>query len=200
MRVERDLIVFARDGVGLATDAFRPATGGPFPVLLERTPYDKSAPSRSERTSAVAAPRSRAGVAEYFVRHGYAVVYQDCRGRYKSGGRVTKYLSEAEDAMTRSPGLCAGAGVMAASVLSAFPMRPIARLHWAASIELFPIGNLFRRGHRLQLDISSSNFPHFDVNPNSFEPEGSMDHPRIAVNRVFVDRKRPSHIVLPVIP
>ena len=42
-------------------------------------------------------PRSRAEVAAYFVRHGYAVVYQDCRGRYKSGGRFTKYLSEAED-------------------------------------------------------------------------------------------------------
>ena len=97
MLVERDLIVRTRDGVGLATDVFRPASGGPFPVLLERTPYNKSAPSRSERTAAVAAPRSRVEVAEYFVRHGYAVVYQDCRGRYKSGGRFTKYLSEAED-------------------------------------------------------------------------------------------------------
>ncbi|MGA8759157.1 MAG: CocE/NonD family hydrolase [Stellaceae bacterium] len=95
--VERDLIVPVRDGIGLATDVFRPVSGGPFPVLLERTPYDKSAPSRSERTAAVAAPRSRVEVAEYFVRHGYAVVYQDCRGRYKSGGRFTKYLSEAED-------------------------------------------------------------------------------------------------------
>ena len=95
--VERDLAVRARDGVGLATDAYRPARGGPFPVLLERTPYDKSAPSRSERTAAVAAPRSRAEVAAYFVRHGYAIVYQDCRGRYKSGGRFTKYLREAED-------------------------------------------------------------------------------------------------------
>jgi uncharacterized protein len=95
--VERDLLVRARDGVGLATDVYRPAHGGPFPVLLERTPYDKSAPSRSERTAAAAAPRSRAEVAAYFVRHGYAVVYQDCRGRYKSGGRFTKYLSEAED-------------------------------------------------------------------------------------------------------
>ena len=97
MLVERDLIVRTRDGVGLATDVFRPASDGPFPVLLERTPYNKSAPSRSERTAAVAAPRSRVEVAEYFVRHGYAVVYQDCRGRYKSGGRFTKYLSEAED-------------------------------------------------------------------------------------------------------
>jgi uncharacterized protein len=94
---ERDLVIPARDGVGLATDIYRPAGDGPFPVLLERTPYDKSAPSRSERTADVAQPRSRAEVALYFVRHGYAVVYQDCRGRYKSAGRFTKYLSEAED-------------------------------------------------------------------------------------------------------
>ncbi len=95
--VERDLMVRARDGTGLATDVYRPPGAGPFPVLLERTPYDKSAPSRSERTAAVAMPRSRAEVAGYFVGHGYAVVYQDCRGRYGSGGRFTKYLSEAED-------------------------------------------------------------------------------------------------------
>ena len=97
MLVERDLIVTTRDGVGLATDVYRPKEGGPFPVLLERTPYDKSAPSRAERTAAAAQPRSRAEVALYFVQAGYAVVYQDCRGRYKSGGRFTKYLSEAED-------------------------------------------------------------------------------------------------------
>jgi len=97
MAVDRDLVVPARDGVGLATDVYRPAGDGPYPVLLERTPYDKSAPSRSERTAAVAKPRTRSEVAHYFVRHGYAVVYQDCRGRYKSGGRFTKYLSEAED-------------------------------------------------------------------------------------------------------
>jgi uncharacterized protein len=95
--VERDLIVPARDGVGLATDVYRPPGNGPFPVLLERTPYNKSAPSRSERTAEVAAPRSRAEVAAYFVRHGYVVAYQDCRGRYKSAGQFTKYLSEAQD-------------------------------------------------------------------------------------------------------
>lgn len=59
---------------------------------------------------------------------------------------------------------------------------------------------LFLRGHRLRLDISNSNLPHFDVNPNSCEPEGAMMHPRIAENRIFVDRDRPSHIVLPAIP
>src|SRR5215813_1914271 len=95
--VEQDLMVPARDGVALATDVYRPAGPGPFPVLLERTPYDKSAPSRSERTAAIARPQSRAEVAAYFVGHGYAVAYQDCRGRYRSGGRFTKYLSEAKD-------------------------------------------------------------------------------------------------------
>ena len=55
MEFERDVMVRARDGIGLATDIYRPESGGPFPVILERTPYDKSTPSRSERTAAVAA-------------------------------------------------------------------------------------------------------------------------------------------------
>jgi uncharacterized protein len=97
MVVERDVMVPARDGVGLATDLYRPDGAGPFPVLLERTPYDKTAASRSERTTENPDPQSRAEVARYFLRHGYAVAYQDCRGRYRSGGRFTKYLSEAED-------------------------------------------------------------------------------------------------------
>jgi uncharacterized protein len=97
MRIERDIMVSARDGVGLATDLYRPEGSGPFPVILERTPYDKTAPSRSERTAADASPRSRAAVAGYFAAYGYAVLYQDCRGRYRSEGPFTKYLSEAAD-------------------------------------------------------------------------------------------------------
>ena len=97
MVIERDVMIAARDGVRLATDIYRPAGIGPFPAIVERTPYDKTAPSRSERTAAVAAPRSRAAVAAYFTAAGYAVVYQDCRGRYRSEGSFTKYLSEAED-------------------------------------------------------------------------------------------------------
>ena len=71
---------------------------------------------------------------------------------------------------------------------------------YAITIELFPVANLFRRGHRLRLDVSSSNFPHFDVNPNSGEPEGSWLHPRPARNRVFAAAEHPSHLLLPIIP
>ena len=97
MIVERDVMVAARDGVRLASDVYRPDGAGPFPVVLERTPYDKSAPSRSEITAADLRPRSREAVAAYFVDAGYAVAYQDCRGRYRSEGSFTKYLSEAAD-------------------------------------------------------------------------------------------------------
>jgi putative CocE/NonD family hydrolase len=97
MIICRDLMVEARDGVRLATDIYRPEGSGPFPVILERTPYDKSAPSRSEITAANPKPRSREAVAGYFVDAGYAVAYQDCRGRYRSEGSFTKYLSEAAD-------------------------------------------------------------------------------------------------------
>ena len=67
------------------------------------------------------------------------------------------------------------------------------------TIEPFPTCNLFKAGHRIRLDISSSNFPHFDVNPNTGEPEGRGLRTRIALNRVFMDRDRPSHLVLPII-
>ncbi len=67
-------------------------------------------------------------------------------------------------------------------------------------IAAFPTSNLFKAGHRIRVDISSSNFPHFDFNPNTGEAEGKAQHARIATNRVFVDRARPSHVRLPVIP
>lgn len=68
------------------------------------------------------------------------------------------------------------------------------------SIRMFPTANRFRRGHRLRLDVSSSNFPHFDVNPGSGEPEGYAEAPVVARNRVYMDAARPSHLLLPLAP
>jgi putative CocE/NonD family hydrolase len=67
-------------------------------------------------------------------------------------------------------------------------------------IEPFPTSNLFARGHRIRLDISSSNFPHFDLNPNTGEPEGAWTTTRVARNTVHLSRAHPSQIVLPIIP
>ena len=68
------------------------------------------------------------------------------------------------------------------------------------TIELYPTSNLFARGHRIRLDISSSNFPRFDVNPNTGEPIGQNRRQVAADNTVFHDQTRASHVVLPLIP
>ena len=134
MVVERDLMVTARDGVGLGDRCLPPAGRrrrfrccSSAPRTTNRRRAAPSAPLRS-RT-----PRSRAEVAAYFVRHGYAVVYQDCRGRYQSEGRFTKYLSEAEDGYDTLAWLLRQLGAMAGSELSVSPMRRIPRPHSAVS-------------------------------------------------------------------
>jgi putative CocE/NonD family hydrolase len=70
---------------------------------------------------------------------------------------------------------------------------------YALSIQLTPTSNLFLPGHRICLEISSSNFPHFDTNPNTDEPEGAATRLQPARNKVFVDLGHPSHTLLPVI-
>jgi uncharacterized protein len=67
-------------------------------------------------------------------------------------------------------------------------------------IQLPPTSNLFARGHRIRLDVSSSNFPRFDVNPNTGEPVGRHTYAQLAHNAVYLDRDHPSQVVLPIIP
>lgn len=97
-----DQMITMPDGVRLATDLYFPAEGGKIlegrrPVLLERTPYDKRSASHSEISVHDRTPRSREAVACAFVRAGYIVAMQDCRGRYQSEGSFSKYTGEAAD-------------------------------------------------------------------------------------------------------
>ncbi|HEX2818171.1 MAG TPA: CocE/NonD family hydrolase [Phenylobacterium sp.] len=101
--LESNVRVAMRDGVKLATDVYRPARGGKaipgrFPVVLERTPYGRDVTSFRDITQASPkTPKTRAEVAATYVRQGYVVVFQDCRGRYDSEGQFVKYLSEGAD-------------------------------------------------------------------------------------------------------
>ena len=67
-------------------------------------------------------------------------------------------------------------------------------------IDLWVTSNLFRRGHRIRLEVASSNFPRFDRNPNSGKPFGSDTEMFTAHQTVLHDRAHPSHLLLPVIP
>lgn len=83
--VETNVAVPMRDGVVLSAVVLRPAGPGPFPVLVYRTPYDKSAALREYSSFARA------------VERGYAVVVQDVRGRYASAGEFVAYRNEGRD-------------------------------------------------------------------------------------------------------
>ena len=75
------------DGTGLATDVIRPAGGGPVPAVVVRTPYNRRTPaSRGLQVDAL-------GLAEA----GYAVVIQDVRGRFGSGGDFEPFVDEQAD-------------------------------------------------------------------------------------------------------
>lgn len=85
--VKSEVMVPMRDGVRLATDVYRPAVAGEaaegrFPVLLFRSPYGKGGVRRN---------------GEFFTRHGYVVVAQDCRGTYRSEGEFYPFVNEGKD-------------------------------------------------------------------------------------------------------
>jgi hypothetical protein len=69
---------------------------------------------------------------------------------------------------------------------------------YPVTIRLYPTSNIFKKGHRIRLDISSSSFPRFDVNPNTGEPLNEHRRWAVATNTVHHDAKRPSHILLPI--
>ncbi len=77
-----DAMVAMRDGVKLATLIFLPEGAGPFPVVLQRTPYGKEAFSAG---------------APAWTQAGFAFVVQDCRGKGKSEGRYSPFVDDPQD-------------------------------------------------------------------------------------------------------
>ncbi len=68
------------------------------------------------------------------------------------------------------------------------------------SIDLWATSNVFRTGHRIRLEVSSSNFPRFDRNLNTGEPAASSDKMVPATNTIVHDKEHPSALILPVVP
>jgi putative CocE/NonD family hydrolase len=67
------------------------------------------------------------------------------------------------------------------------------------TIDLWATSNVFRAGHCIRVEIASSNFPHWDRNPNTGEPAATATRLQTAQQRVFHDAAHPSHIVLPLV-
>jgi len=79
-----DQRVLMRDGITLSADVYLPHARGPFPTIVHRTPYESSA----DRWITWAV---------WWAQRGYAVVVQDCRGKYESDGAFYAYHAEAAD-------------------------------------------------------------------------------------------------------
>jgi putative CocE/NonD family hydrolase len=67
-------------------------------------------------------------------------------------------------------------------------------------IDVGATSNVFGVGHRIRVEISSSNFPRFDRNPNTGDPFGESAAMQVAEQKIFHDRDHPSRIVLPIVP
>lgn len=87
MVLERNVPVPMRDGVVLRANVYRPETDAPVPALLCRLPYGKDQP---QNVIVVLDPVKA-------TEAGYAVVYQDTRGRFKSEGKFTPFINEGVD-------------------------------------------------------------------------------------------------------
>ena len=82
VNVEKNVPAPMRDGVTLATDIYRPAADGKFPVVLLRTPYAKDMSELKAR---------------FYARRGYVFAVQDCRGRFASQGVWNPFFNEPTD-------------------------------------------------------------------------------------------------------
>ena len=128
--VERNVSVPMRDGIILRADVHRPDRGGPYPVLVQRTPYGKG------------------GNFERFIKAGYIVVSQDVRGRYESEGKWESLFRfkthDSEDGYdtiewaARLPGSTGKVGTFGVSYLAFLqwrlaPLRPSSLVAMSAS-------------------------------------------------------------------
>ena len=80
---EKNVMIPMHDGTQLAANIFRPKEGGPFPVILQRTPYGKM--------------NEQSGEAKHYCAAGYVVVAQDCRGRGSSKGQWDPFRYDCDD-------------------------------------------------------------------------------------------------------
>jgi putative CocE/NonD family hydrolase len=122
--IQTDVPAVMRDGTTLMSNVYRPAAGGPYPVLLARMPYGKDLPFNSTYLDPVKA-----------ARRGYIVAIQDVRGRYASEGKFTPFVHEFEDGYdsvewaAKLPGSSGSVGMIGLSYLGktqwhAAVMRP----------------------------------------------------------------------------
>jgi len=210
VRMDLNVVIPMRDGVKLSTDFYFPDAKGKFPAILIRTPYHKSTPRYD-------------GYGKFYASRGYVVIIQDCRGRYDSGGEWYPFAGEEFDGYDTmssakdidfcgklvdvhpngaSYNFCyAASGIISArfreSVEKASLIEPGKIYNY--EIKLRPAGIVFKKGHRIRVEIYSSDFPIFNRNLNTGKNPYTSTEMLKANKAIYHDAEHSSHIVLPVI-
>ena len=86
LKVETNVAATMRDGTTLYADVYRPDGPGPFPTILQRTPYDKTAGLAAQMLDPMKAAKA-----------GFALIIQDTRGRFTSGGEFNCFIDDIND-------------------------------------------------------------------------------------------------------
>jgi len=86
LKVETNVAATMRDGTTLYADVYRPDGPGPFPTILQRTPYDKTAALAAQMLDPMKAAKA-----------GFALIIQDTRGRFTSGGEFNCFIDDIND-------------------------------------------------------------------------------------------------------
>ena len=71
---------------------------------------------------------------------------------------------------------------------------------YAYDLDLWNTCQLYQKGHRIRIEISSSAFPKYDRNLNTGEALGKTTKMQVAQQKIYHDREHPSHVVLPIVP
>jgi uncharacterized protein len=143
--IENDVKVKMRDEVLLVADVYRPEGEATFPVLVERTPYNR---------------KDEASMAFEFASHGYLVVLQDTRGRYDSAGEFYPFRDESNDGFdtvewaAQLPGANGKVGMFGGSYVGATQMlAAMARPPHLIAIFPFVTGSEYYEGWTYQSGV-----------------------------------------------
>ena len=262
---EQNLAVPMRDGTVLRANVTRPEAAGRYPVLVERTPYNKEAGSENAVGASVlrdgydtiewaaAQPWSDGNVGmiggSYSgAAHPASFVYDPVRPVPTRGGNTLSIANGVYDqreveeqclTFTSAPldqeleatgpvtavlyGLSSAPdtdwvvrltdvhpdgyarllcdGILRARYRDSFraPVLLERGQVYRFTVDLWATSNVFLPGHRIWVSVTSSCFPRFDRNLNTGGPIHREVAGAVAINTVFFDEARPSHIVLPVI-
>jgi uncharacterized protein len=116
-------------------------------------------------------------------------------------GRDTDWMIKLADVYPDGAAYNIAEGILRARFRNGLDRMELLKPGQAHEFEVDMVGtaNVFQPGHRIRVDVTSSNFPQFDRNPNTGADLGASGEMRVARQTLYFSPERPSHIVLPVV-